>query len=98
MKAKKIYLLDLGMLGGDSGWFLPGAAGGAKTYSNRNATSQWIEIPVSAALIEHPEGYILLDTGIAPDAMQTHEKGLMEAFPIIKFSEENKLEKQLGFS
>ncbi|BDB98380.1 N-acyl homoserine lactonase family protein [Saccharolobus caldissimus] len=96
MKAKKIYLLDLGMLGGDSGWFLPGAAGGAKTYSNRNATSQWIEVPVSAALIEHPEGYILFDTGIAPDAMQTHEKGLMEAFPIIKFSEENKLEKQLA--
>ncbi|MCY0859774.1 MAG: N-acyl homoserine lactonase family protein [Sulfolobaceae archaeon] len=96
MPVKNVYLLDLGWLGGDIGWFLPGAAGGAMTYSNKNPKREWVLIPVSAAVIEHTDGYILFDTGIAPDAMQTHEKGLMEAFPIEKFSEENRLEKQLA--
>ena len=36
MKAERIHLLDLGWLGGDCGWFLPGAAGGAMTLSNKN--------------------------------------------------------------
>ncbi|ARD84866.1 metallo-beta-lactamase superfamily protein [Ferroplasma acidiphilum] len=95
MYAEKIYLLDYGWLGGDCGWFLPGAAGGAMTYSNRNPEKKWIEIPVSGALIQHKDGYILFDTGISPEAMKTHEKGLMEAFPITRISDENKLENQL---
>ncbi|WP_188681451.1 N-acyl homoserine lactonase family protein [Thermogymnomonas acidicola] len=95
MKASRIHLLDLGWLGGDCGWFLPGAAGGAMTYSNRDPKRDWIEIPVTAALVEHPDGNILFDTGIALDAMETHEKGLMEAFPITKISGENSIEKQL---
>jgi len=95
MYAEKIYLLDYGWLGGDCGWFLPGAAGGAMTYSNRKPERKWIEIPVSGALIQHKDGYILFDTGISPEAMKTHEKGLMEAFPITRISEENRLENQL---
>ncbi|BBD73804.1 N-acyl homoserine lactonase AttM [Sulfodiicoccus acidiphilus] len=95
MVAEKIYLLDLGWLGGDLGWFLPGAAGGALTNSNKSPKREWVEIPVTAALVQHKDGYVLFDTGIAPDAMQTHAKGLMDVFPIIKFSEENRIERQL---
>lgn len=96
MPADRIYLLDLGWLGGDLGWFLPGAAGGAMTYSNRNPQRVWVEIPVTAAVVIHKDGIVLFDTGIAPDAMQTHAKGLMEAFPITRFSDENLIEKQLA--
>ncbi|PYB68892.1 N-acyl homoserine lactonase family protein [Thermoplasma sp. Kam2015] len=96
MKANKIYILDFGWLGGDIGWFLPGQLGGAMTYSNREPKREWVEIPITGAVVEHPEARILFDTGISPDAMKTHEKGLMEAFPIIKMGEENHIEKQLG--
>jgi len=95
MKAQKIHLLDLGWLGGDCGWFLPGAAGGAMTLSNKNPNREWIEIPVTAAVVEHKGGNVLFDTGIALNAMETHAKGLMEVFPITKISEENRIENQL---
>jgi len=49
MKAKRIYLLDFGILEGRFFW----AAVEAKTASNRNATSQWFTISTSGALIEH---------------------------------------------
>ncbi len=95
MKAERIHLLDLGWLGGDIGWFLPGAAGCAMTFSNRNPIRRWVEIPVSAALVRHPEGNILFDVGISPQAMNTHAKGLVEAFPIVRMSDENRIEVQL---
>lgn len=95
MLADKVYLLDYGWLGGDIGWFLPGAGGGAMTYSNRNPKRDWVEIPISGAVIQHQDGNILFDTGIALDAMETHAKGLMEVFPITRITEENRVEKQL---
>jgi hypothetical protein len=36
MPADSIYLLDLGWLRGDKGWFLPGADGGGATRFNQN--------------------------------------------------------------
>jgi len=95
MPADKLYLLDLGWLAGDIGWFLPGAAGGAATKSNRNPSRTWVEIPVSGALIEHKDGRILFDAGTAPDAMVTRPRQT-ENFPLIRFTDENRLEKQLA--
>ncbi|BAB60450.1 hypothetical protein [Thermoplasma volcanium GSS1] len=95
MPASKIYLLDYGWLGGDIGWFLPGQLGGAMTNSERNPRRDWVEIPITGALIDHPDARILFDTGIAPDAMKTHERGLMEAFPITKMDDQNHIENQL---
>lgn len=95
MRATQIYLLDLGWLGGDMGWFLPGGPGCAMTFSNRNPERKWVEIPVSAAVVKHPQGNILFDTGISLKAMETHAKGLTEAFPIIRMSDDNRIEAQL---
>lgn len=54
MISEEIFLLDLGWLGGDMGWFLPGGPGCAMTFSNRNPEKKWVEIPVSAALSNIP--------------------------------------------
>jgi len=94
-KAEEIYLLDLGWLAGDVGWFLPGAAGCALTFSNREPPRRWVEIPVSAVVVKHPGGNVLFDAGISPNAMETHEKALVEAFPIVQMSAENHIENQL---
>jgi glyoxylase-like metal-dependent hydrolase (beta-lactamase superfamily II) len=96
MKAEKIYLIDLGWLAGDLGWFLPGPAGGAMTKSNRNPQRVWQEVPIAATVVMHKDGVILFDTGISPKAPETHDKGLVEAFPITKLTEENHIEKQLA--
>lgn len=93
--AEEIFLLDLGWLGGDIGWFLPGAAGCALTFSNKNPPRRWVEIPVSAVVVKHPGGNVLFDAGISPNAMETHEKGVVEAFPIVKMSADNEIENQL---
>lgn len=94
-RAEEIFLLDLGWLGGDIGWFLPGAAGCALTFSNKNPPKRWVEIPVSAVVVKHPLGNVLFDAGISPNAMETHEQGLVEAFPIVRMSAENRIERQL---
>lgn len=95
MPAEKLYLLDLGWLGGDIGWFLPGGPGGAATKSNRNPPSTWVEVPCSAALIEHKDGLILFDAGASPDAMTTRP-GPTENFPLTRFVDDNRLEAQLA--
>ncbi|MCL6647142.1 MAG: N-acyl homoserine lactonase family protein [Chloroflexi bacterium] len=96
MRAEELYLLDLGWLGGDCGWFLPGAAGGAATAADRNPPRKWVEIPVTAVVVRHPDGVVLFDAGVAPDANQTHDPGVVSAFPVVRFSEENRIEEQLG--
>jgi len=93
--AKKLFLLDLGRLGGDIGWFLPGAAGGAATRSNRDPKRRWLDFPVTAAVIEHDDGVVLFDAGFDPDGMRTHPNQT-EMFPIAQFSRDNMLDKQLS--
>ncbi len=95
MPARKMYLLDLGTLAGDKGWFLPGGLGGAATRNNRNPARTWVEIPVPAALIEHKDGLVLFDAGTSPDANTTRPRPT-ENFPLTKFSQDNLLEKQLA--
>ncbi len=55
----------------------------------------WVEFPVSGALLDTDVGYILFDTGVALDAWKTHTRNIMEAFPFIRYSEENRIENQL---
>jgi len=93
MAVRRIYLLDYGWLAGDGGWFLPGW--GAATYSEREPKRVWIEFPVSGALLDTDAGYILFDTGVALDAWKTHTRNVMEAFPFIKYSDDNRIENQL---
>lgn len=95
MPARKMYLLDLGWLAGDKGWFLPGAAGGAATKNNRNPPRTWVEIPVMAALVEHRDGLVLFDAGFTPDANATRPMPTQN-FPVTRFSQENLIEKQLA--
>jgi glyoxylase-like metal-dependent hydrolase (beta-lactamase superfamily II) len=95
VRAEEIFLLDYGWLGGDVGWFLPGAAGCALTFSEKNPPKRWVEIPISGVVVKHPHGNVLFDAGISPDAMETHEQGLMEAFPIVRMSAGNRIENQL---
>jgi glyoxylase-like metal-dependent hydrolase (beta-lactamase superfamily II) len=97
MPAEKLFLLDLGWLAGDIGWFLPGKAGGAATKSNRNPGRAWVEIPVSGALVEHKDGRILFDVGTEPDA-NTTRPAQTENFPLVRFTDENRLEKQLALA
>ena len=95
MPAEKLYLLDLGWLGGDLGWFLPGGAGGGATRSNRAPETTWVDVPVSGALIEHKDGLVLFDVGTDPNALKTHPRQT-ENFPLTKFTDENRLENQLA--
>jgi len=95
MVAEKMYLLDLGQLSGDIGWFLPGRDGGAATKTNRNQARRWVDVPVDAALIIHEDGIILFDSGPSSDANETRPIPTTN-FPITRFNEENMLEKQLA--
>jgi N-acyl homoserine lactone hydrolase len=95
MPAEKIHFLDLGLFNCDPGWFLPGALGGALTHSNKNPVREWVKNPLTATVVEHKDGNILFDTGIALDAMDTHAEGLMDAFPLT-ISKENDIERQLS--
>jgi N-acyl homoserine lactone hydrolase len=95
MPAERIHLLDLGFMNDDAGWFLPGAPGGALTNSNKNPKREWVTSPITASVIMHKDGNILFDAGIALDAMDTHGKGLMDAFPLT-ISKENDIERQLS--
>lgn len=95
MPAEKMYLLDLGWLEGDIGWFLPGAPGGGATWSERNPPSTLVRIPVSAALIEHEDGLILFDGGPSPDANETRPVPTAN-FHLVDFKDEYRIENQLA--
>jgi N-acyl homoserine lactone hydrolase len=94
LPVKRLILIDLGWLGGDIGWFLPGGAGGAATRTNRTPKTTWVDIPISAALIETDNGVVLFDAGTDTDAMSTRPEQTMN-FPITSFKDENRLENQL---
>ncbi|MEN2999527.1 MAG: N-acyl homoserine lactonase family protein [Acidilobaceae archaeon] len=94
---KRIYLLDFGTLAGEPGWFLPNPMmyeeiGDLQELEKKH---RWIEIPVSGALVEHKDGYVLFDTGPHPGAPKVWPKAVLSLFPIVKFEESNRLENQL---
>ena len=90
---KRIYLLDYGVLAGEMGWFIPDPSVISERGVPKPAT--WVDIPVSGALIEHKDGIVLIDTGTHPEAQKVWPKSSWDVFPLIKFSDENRVENQL---
>ncbi|MEM4581366.1 MAG: hypothetical protein QW092_03260, partial [Candidatus Korarchaeum sp.] len=66
---KRVFLLDFGRVSGEMGWFIPDP----DTWGERNKPklTKWVEVPISGAVIEHEEGFVLLDTGELPRAERT---------------------------
>ncbi|MCU1483061.1 MAG: N-acyl homoserine lactonase [Subtercola sp.] len=57
----KVYILACGALGMERRLLLPSANGGSASRD-----SEWIECPVHAVLIEHPQGLMLWDCAVSP--------------------------------
>jgi len=93
---KKIYLLDFGWLAGEMGWFMPNPG----IYPERNdaKVTDWVEIPVSGALIEHDHGLLVVDTGSPMEAQKVWGEGLWAVFPMTKLADENRLENQIALA
>lgn len=94
---KRIYLLDYGLLAGEPGWFVQNPLlyvemGDVNKIAEKH---RWIEIPVMGALIEHRDGLILFDTGSHPEASKTWTQSTWQLFPMVRFTDENRLENQL---
>jgi glyoxylase-like metal-dependent hydrolase (beta-lactamase superfamily II) len=94
MGVKKVYLLDYGWLSGEMGYFIPNPATWTEKLQGKMKLPEWIEIPVTGAVIEHEDGIVLVDTGSNPDAKKVWG-AVWEVFPMTKYSAENRLENQL---
>jgi glyoxylase-like metal-dependent hydrolase (beta-lactamase superfamily II) len=90
---KKIYLLDYGQLAGEIGWYLPKAE--CYVDKDKPKTRQWFYLPVSGALVEHDDGYLLFDTGLNMDSRKLVSKDILDVFPILKLDGNNSIENQL---
>lgn len=88
---KRLYFLDYGEIDAEKGWFLPGGG----TFSNKNPPREYIATQVTGVVLEYDDGYMLIDSGVSPDAKKLWPKDSWEAFPVTRFSEENRLENQL---
>jgi glyoxylase-like metal-dependent hydrolase (beta-lactamase superfamily II) len=89
----KVYILNLGKLECDENWMV--AMSTVATKDNKNVATHWVEIPVYAVLIDHPEGKILFDLGCHPQASEGHWcPELVNIFPFT-FAEHQRLENQL---
>ncbi len=79
MAKMKFYILDLGHLMGDLGWFV--AMYRPATLVNQNPPRTWHKIPCTSFLIDHPKaGWILFDTGPNPDARRDLNKNRVPQF------------------
>jgi len=65
--ALKLHVLDLGNISVDINMLVPGTV--IAHPANPNPPGQIVDIPITAHLIEHPEGTVLYDTGCHPDCM-----------------------------
>lgn len=63
----KLYVLDCGRMQMDKSLMLAGATLASRDHPNRPA--EWIEFPIYAVYIDHPDGKIVFDTGCNPNAM-----------------------------
>lgn len=90
---KRLFLLDYGTVACDLGWIIPNPSRASERGTSRPV--QWVEGPVSGALIEHRDGVILVDTGSHPEAEKVWPKDAWEYFPMTRFTAENLLENQL---
>lgn len=94
----KLYILDNGRETLDKSFFIAGA--NSATASNKNPNHEWVDIPIQAYLIEHEDGYILFDTGCAPDWETSWPPFIAEQSPYFATEEQQLLNrlKQLGVS
>jgi N-acyl homoserine lactone hydrolase len=92
----RLYILDNGWLEGDSNWIIAMSVVG--TQKNKTPPIRWIKIPVYCALIDHPKGKILYDTGCHPDAMKGYwPPNLTSIFPYYYYDNQL-LAKQLALT
>jgi glyoxylase-like metal-dependent hydrolase (beta-lactamase superfamily II) len=93
MTVNKIYLLDQGKIRADLAWFLPTPMTSEEMVNPK--PRNWVEVSVMSAVIEHKDGVILFDTGISEASKTKWPNLALSVFPIVKFSDENKMENQL---
>ncbi|MGR9047601.1 AhlS family quorum-quenching N-acyl homoserine lactonase [Halobacillus faecis] len=85
MNNTKLYVLDTGSLKMDKNFMV--ASHNPATIDNPNPPAEFIEAPVYAVLIDHPEGMILFDTGCNDEADGENGRwpeGIQKLFPIIR--------------
>lgn len=91
----KLYILDFGRAESDPSWFIWGA--NIPPLGLKELYPQRVKTAFIGALLQHPEGNILIDTGPHPQAQKIWPRELNEAIPIVEYSEKNKLENILRF-
>lgn len=82
MSKPKLYVLDTGTMKMDKNFML--ALHNPASIDNPNPPAEFIEFPVYAVLIDHPEGKILFDTGCNPEGMGDEgrwSQGIQSMFP-----------------
>ena len=82
MDKPKLYVLDTGTMKMDKNFMV--AAHNPASVDNPNPPAEFVEFPVYAVLIDHPEGKILFDTGCNPEGMGEEGRwpeGVQKLFP-----------------
>lgn len=82
MNKPKLYVLDTGTMKMDKNYMI--AMYNPASVDNPNPPAEFVEFPVYAVLIDHPEGKILFDTGCNPDGMGEDGRwpqGIQKMFP-----------------
>lgn len=92
-KKTKIYFLDLGKMETDMNLLVANYVLGVKSNPTPNIIWSWI--PISAVLIDHPDGKILYDLGCHPDAMNGWPDSEKDLNPF-SHTPEQTLERQLA--
>ncbi|MCC3377645.1 N-acyl homoserine lactonase family protein, partial [Cohnella sp. REN36] len=80
----KLYVLDTGTMKMDKGYMV--AMHNPASVQHPNPPADFIEFPVYAVLIDHPEGKILFDTGCNPEGMGKAGRwpeGVQNLFPYL---------------
>lgn len=95
MKGIKVYILCTGCMYNDAGY--NHASVNMGTIANPSPVHQWETAPCYCVLISHPtEGWILYDTGVDVNAMDTWPEAVMASTPYVRKSEDDNLLIQLA--
>ncbi|GAA0349457.1 MULTISPECIES: AhlS family quorum-quenching N-acyl homoserine lactonase [Oceanobacillus] len=82
MSKPKLFVLDTGTMKMDKNYMI--AMHNPASVDNPSPPAEFVEFPVYAVLIDHPEGKILFDTGCNPDGMGEEGRwpeGVQKMFP-----------------
>lgn len=82
MSKPKLFVLDTGRMQMDKGFMV--SMYNPASVKNPNPPAEFIEFPVYAVLIDHPDGKILFDTGCNPEGMGEKGRwpeGVQQLFP-----------------